>query len=88
MTNLICFYFLSQMVGLPLTVYPNERIIRIIKMVELKQNGRCISCKELITKDHAAVSSGRPRYYYHKLRHQRPHHMMQRQNQLKVKLFL
>jgi hypothetical protein len=28
------------MIGLPLTVYPNERIIRIIKMVELKQNGR------------------------------------------------
>jgi hypothetical protein len=43
-------------------------------MVELKQNWRCISRKELIAKDHAAVSSGRPRYYYHKLRHQRPHH--------------
>ena len=26
----------------------------------------CISCKEHITKDHAVVSSGKPRHYYHK----------------------
>jgi hypothetical protein len=51
---------------LPIIIYPHERIIRIVKMVESRQNRRCISCKELITKDHVVVSRGRPRSYYHK----------------------
>jgi hypothetical protein len=53
----------------PLTIYPHERINRILKIIEEKQNGqngRCISCKQRITNDHAVVSSGRPRSYYHK----------------------
>ena len=51
---------------LPLTIYPHERIIRILKLIEEKQNGRCISCKQRITNDHVVVSSGRPRHYYHR----------------------
>jgi hypothetical protein len=35
-------------------------------MIEVKQNGLCTSCRGLITRDHAVVSSGRPRHYYHK----------------------
>ena len=66
MTNLICDIVVSQLIDSTITVYPNERIIRIIKLVELKQNGRCISCKQRITKDHAVVTRGRPRSYYHK----------------------
>ena len=27
-------------------------------MVESRQNGRCISCKEPITRDHAVISKG------------------------------
>lgn len=50
----------------PLTIYPHERINRILKIIEEKQNGRCISCKQHITNKHVVVSSGRPRSYYHK----------------------
>ena len=35
-------------------------------MIEVKQNGLCVSCRGRITCDHAVVSSGRPRHYYHK----------------------
>ena len=35
-------------------------------MIEVKQNGLCVSCRGRITHDHAVVSSGRPRHYYHK----------------------
>jgi uncharacterized protein with PIN domain len=53
----------------PLIIYPNEshneRINRIIRMVELKQDGRCFSCNQRITNDHAVVSRGKLRHYYH-----------------------
>ena len=35
-------------------------------MIEVKQNGLCVSCRERITHNHVVVSSGRPRHYYHK----------------------
>jgi isoprenylcysteine carboxyl methyltransferase (ICMT) family protein YpbQ len=38
----------------------------ILRMIEIKQNGRCFFCKERVTRNHAIVSSGRPRHYYHK----------------------
>jgi len=50
----------------PLTIYPPERINRILKLIEEKQNGCCVSCKQRITNDHVVVSSGRPKRYYHK----------------------
>ena len=52
----------------PLIINPNEKINRILKMIDLKQNGLCFSCDGRITRDHAVVSSGRPRHYYHKYR--------------------
>jgi hypothetical protein len=51
---------------LPLIINPNEKINRILKMIDLKQNGLCFSCRGQITRDHVVVSSGRPRHYYHK----------------------
>jgi hypothetical protein len=66
MTNLICNIVVSQLIDSTVNCLSHERIIRIIKLVELKQNGRCISCKKPITKDHAVVTRGRPRSYYHK----------------------
>jgi hypothetical protein len=51
---------------LPLIINPNEKINRILKIIEAKQNGLYASCRERITRDHAIVSSGRPRHYYHK----------------------
>jgi hypothetical protein len=48
---------------LPLIINPNEKINRILKMIEVKQNGLCVSC---ITCDYTVVSSGKPRHYYHK----------------------
>jgi hypothetical protein len=51
---------------LPLIITSNERISHILRMIELKQNGLCVFCKERITRNHAIVSSGRPRHYYHK----------------------
>ena len=50
----------------PLIINPNEKINRILRMIDLKQNGLCFSCHGRITRDHAIVSSGRPRHYYHK----------------------
>ena len=52
--------------ALPLIINPNEKINRTLKMIDLKQDGLCFSCKERITRNHAVVSSGRPRHYYHK----------------------
>jgi hypothetical protein len=51
---------------LPLIINPNEKINRILRMIEVKQNGLCVSCRERITHNHVVVSSGRPRHYYHK----------------------
>jgi hypothetical protein len=52
---------------LPLVINPNEKINRILRMIErVKQNGLYISCRGRITRDHVVVSSGRPRHYYHK----------------------
>jgi hypothetical protein len=51
---------------LSLIINPNEKITRILRMIEVKQNGVYVSCRGLITRDHAVVSSGRPRHYYHK----------------------
>lgn len=51
---------------LPLIINPNEKINRILKIIEAKQNGLCASCRERITRDRAIVSSRRPRHYYHK----------------------
>ena len=51
---------------LPLIINPNEKINRILKIIEGKQNGLCIHCKERITHNNTIVSSGRPRRYYHK----------------------
>jgi hypothetical protein len=45
---------------LPLIINPNERISRILGMIEIKQNGLCVSCKERVTPNHAIVSSGDP----------------------------
>jgi len=45
-------------------------------MVELKQNGRCISCKQPITEDHTVLSRGRPRSYYHKLCYETSYNMI------------
>ena len=50
----------------PLVINPNEKINRILKMIEAKQDGLCVSCRRRITRDHAVVSSGKPRHYYHK----------------------
>ena len=66
MINLICGHFGFNENDSPLIIYPNERISRIIKLVELKQDGRCFSCDQRITNDHTVVSSGKPRHYYHK----------------------
>ena len=52
--------------ALPLIINPNEKITRVLRMIEAKQNGLCVSCRGRITCDHAVVSSGRPRHYYHK----------------------
>ena len=52
--------------ALPLIINPNDKITRVLKMIEVKQNGLCVSCRGRITCDHAVVSSGRPRHYYHK----------------------
>ena len=51
---------------LPLIINHNEKINRILKMIDLKQDGLCFSCRGRITRDHVVVSSGRPRHYYHK----------------------
>jgi hypothetical protein len=51
---------------LPLIINPKDKINRILKIFEAKQIGLCASCRERITRDHAIVSSGRPRHYYHK----------------------
>ena len=59
----------------PVTIYPHEGINRILKIIEEKQNGRCISCKQHITNKHVVVSSGRPRSYYHKDRDQASYNM-------------
>ena len=50
----------------PLIINPNEKMTRALRMIEVKQNGLCVSCRGRITRDHAVVSSGRPRHYYHK----------------------
>ncbi len=55
-----------QYLVLPLIMYPNEKIGRIIGIIEIKQNGLCVFCKERITRNDVVVSSGRPRHYYHK----------------------
>ena len=52
--------------ALPLIINPNDKITRVLRMIEVKQNGLCVSCRGQITCDHAVVSSGRPRHYYHK----------------------
>ena len=52
------------MINQSLEIFALWGIVRIIKMVESRQSGRCISCKEPITKDHAVVSRGRPSYYH------------------------
>jgi hypothetical protein len=46
----------------------NERINRTLRIIDVKQNGFCFSCGSRITRDHAVMSSGRPRHYYHKYR--------------------
>ena len=51
---------------LPLIINPTENMTRTLRMIEVKQDGLCVSCKGQITCDHAVVSSGRPRHYYHK----------------------
>jgi hypothetical protein len=51
---------------LPLIINPNENMTRTLRMIEMKQNGLCVSCRGKITCDHAVVSSGKPRHYYHK----------------------
>ena len=51
---------------LPLIINPNEKMTRTLRMIEVKQNGVCVSCRGRITRDHAVVSSGQPRHYYHK----------------------
>jgi hypothetical protein len=58
--------FLTINLVLPLIINPNERINRMLRIIEVKQNGFCFSCGGRITCDHAVVSSGRPRHYYHK----------------------
>jgi nucleosome binding factor SPN SPT16 subunit len=59
-------HFVFDDLVLPLIINPNERIGRILGLIEIKQNGLCFCCKERITRHHAIVSSGRPRHYYHK----------------------
>jgi hypothetical protein len=59
-------HFDNQYLVLPLIINLNERITRILGMIEIKQNGLCVFCKERITRNHATVSSGWPRHYYHK----------------------
>ena len=56
----------SDDLALPLIINPNEKINRTLKMIEVKQNGLCTSCRGRITRYHTIVSSGRPRHYYHK----------------------
>ena len=58
--------FINNLLVLPLIINPNEKINRILKMIEVKQNGLCFSCGSRITRDHTIVSSGKPRHYYHK----------------------
>jgi hypothetical protein len=43
-----------------------RQLVRILKMVVIKQNDLCFSYHGRITRDHAVMSSGRPRHYYHK----------------------
>ena len=59
-TNLICMLINIEDLVLPLIINPNEKITRILRMIEIRQNGLCVSCRGHITRDHAVVSSGRP----------------------------
>ena len=55
--------------ALPLIINPNEKITRVLRMIEVNQNGLCVSCKGRITCDHAVVSSGKPRHKYCAIKH-------------------